>query len=120
MSVTPLKQKTLNVPGKAIFQSAVSDLAANELVFAVVGPVGSRTSEAAIEPDGSRRDPLRHPVYAENSDSDVLVMQSTDERMRYDASDPLNRTRNWCIVCTENPIRIEPVTSERIASRCRP
>ncbi len=25
-------------------------------------------------------------------------MQPADERMRYDASGPLNRTRNWCIL----------------------
>ncbi len=47
MSVTPLKQNALDVPSKAPFQSTVSDLAANELVFAVVGPVGSGTSEIA-------------------------------------------------------------------------
>ena len=52
MSVTPLKQKILDVPGKAPFQSAVSDLAANELVFAVVGPVGSGTSEIAEALEG--------------------------------------------------------------------
>ena len=37
-------------------------------------------------------------VCTENSDSDVLVMQPADERMRYDTSVPLNRTRNWCIL----------------------
>jgi hypothetical protein len=30
----------------------------------------------------------------ENSDSNVLVMQSTEQRMRHDVSDPLNRTRS--------------------------
>ena len=47
MSVMPLKQKVQGAPGKAPYQSAVSDLAANELVFAVVGPVGSGTTEIA-------------------------------------------------------------------------
>jgi len=47
VSVTPLKQRASVAPGKAPFQTAVSDLAANELVFAVVGPVGSGTSEIA-------------------------------------------------------------------------
>jgi hypothetical protein len=30
------------------------------------------------------------PVCSENSDSDVLVMQSAEECMRHDTSDPLN------------------------------
>ncbi len=47
MSVTPLKRETLLSGSKAPFQSAVSELASNELVFAVVGPVGSGTSEIA-------------------------------------------------------------------------
>ena len=34
---------------------------------------------------------------AENSDSDVLVMQTADQGMRHDASDPLNWTREWRI-----------------------
>ena len=37
------------------------------------------------------------PVCAENSDSNVLVMQSTDHGMRHDASDPLNRAGDWRI-----------------------
>ncbi len=45
--MTPLKQRPQSVPGKAPFQAAVTDLAANELVFAVVGPVGSGTTEIA-------------------------------------------------------------------------
>jgi hypothetical protein len=40
----------------------------------------------------------RQPVCTENSDSDVLVMQPADERMRYDVSGLLSRTRNWCIL----------------------
>jgi len=47
MSVTPLKQKPQSAPGKAAFQAAVTELAANELIFAVVGPVGSGTTEIA-------------------------------------------------------------------------
>jgi len=34
-----------------------------------------------------------YPVCTENSDSDVLMMQSTDQGMRYDAPDPLNRAK---------------------------
>ena len=33
-------------------------------------------------------------VCTENLDSDVLVMKSTDQGMRHDASDPLNRARD--------------------------
>src|SRR6266446_10123932 len=33
------------------------------------------------------------PVCTENLDSDVFMMQSADQRMRHDASDPLNRAR---------------------------
>jgi hypothetical protein len=36
-------------------------------------------------------------VCTENSDSHVLVMQSAQQRMRCDASDPLNRAREWRI-----------------------
>ena len=36
-------------------------------------------------------------VCAEKSDSNVLVMQSTDHGMRHDASDPLNRAGDWRI-----------------------
>ena len=36
-------------------------------------------------------------VCAENSDSNVLVMQPTDHGMRHDASDPLNRAGDWRI-----------------------
>lgn len=56
MSVTPLKKKPSGEPGRAPFQSAVSDLAANELVFAVVGPVGSGTSEIAEALEGLLND----------------------------------------------------------------
>ena len=31
----------------------------------------------------------------ENSDSHVMVMQSAEERLRRDATDPLNRAREW-------------------------
>ena len=34
----------------------------------------------------------------ENSDSDVLVVQPADERVRYDVPDRLNRTRQRCIL----------------------
>ncbi len=47
MNVTALKQQKSDAPSDAPFQSAVKDLAANELIFAVVGPVGSGTSEIA-------------------------------------------------------------------------
>lgn len=47
MSVTPLKQKATSTQGTAPFQAAMSDLAANEMIFAVAGPVGSGTSEIA-------------------------------------------------------------------------
>ena len=40
----------------------------------------------------------QHPVCAENSDSDVLVMQRADQRMRHNASNPLNRARDWRIL----------------------
>ena len=46
MSVTPLK-KAKPPETNAPFQTAVSELAANEMIFAVVGPVGSGTSEIA-------------------------------------------------------------------------
>jgi hypothetical protein len=56
MSVTPLKQKPSGDLGQAPFQSAVTDLMANELVFAVVGPVGSGTSEIAEALEGLLND----------------------------------------------------------------
>lgn len=56
MSVTPLKHKSSGAPGKAPFQSTVGELAANELVFAVVGPVGSGTSEIAHALEGLLND----------------------------------------------------------------
>jgi hypothetical protein len=37
-------------------------------------------------------------VCAENSDSDVSVMKSADQRMRHNASDPLNSARDRCIL----------------------
>ena len=40
---------------------------------------------------------LATPVCTENSDSHVVVMQSAEERMRRDATDPLNRAREWRI-----------------------
>ena len=47
MSVSSLKKKNAPTAIDAPFQSAVGALASNELVFAVVGPVGSGTSEIA-------------------------------------------------------------------------
>jgi hypothetical protein len=44
------------------------------------------------------------PVCTENSDSHVVVMQSAEERMRRDATDPLNRTREWRIF-VQRPVR---------------
>jgi hypothetical protein len=38
------------------------------------------------------------PVRAENLDPGVLVMQSANEGMRHDASDPLNRARDRSIL----------------------
>jgi hypothetical protein len=38
------------------------------------------------------------PVCTENSDSDVLVVQSPDERTRRNAAAPLDRTRYRCIL----------------------
>jgi hypothetical protein len=35
-----------------------------------------------------------HAVYTENSDTDVVVMQSTEESMRHDAAGPLDRARD--------------------------
>jgi deoxycytidylate deaminase/energy-coupling factor transporter ATP-binding protein EcfA2 len=52
MGVTTLKQKTSDAPREAPFQSAMSELTANELIFAVVGPVGSGTSEIAEALEG--------------------------------------------------------------------
>ena len=63
VSVTPLKQKIPGTSGDALFQATVRDLAANELVFAVVGPVGSGTSEIA--------EALNSPLTKSN-DSDSL------------------------------------------------
>jgi ABC-type uncharacterized transport system substrate-binding protein len=37
-------------------------------------------------------------VRTENSDSDVLMMQSADHGMRRDVSDPLNRAGGWRIL----------------------
>ena len=56
MSVTSLKQKPSGDSDQAPFQSAVTDLMANELVFAVVGPVGSGTSEIAEALEGLLND----------------------------------------------------------------
>ncbi len=47
MSVTALKPRDVASKTEAPFRTAMNDLAANELVFAVVGPVGSGTSEIA-------------------------------------------------------------------------
>jgi hypothetical protein len=43
-------------------------------------------------PEGARK--KTRGVCAENSDSNVLVMQPTDHGVRYDTSDPLNRPRD--------------------------
>src|SRR5262249_60667910 len=43
-------------------------------------------------------DPSRSPVCAENSGSDVLVMQTADQGMRHDRSDPLNRAREGRVI----------------------
>jgi hypothetical protein len=40
----------------------------------------------------------RRPVCAENSDSDISVMKSPDQRMRHNASDPLNSARDRCVL----------------------
>jgi hypothetical protein len=37
------------------------------------------------------------PVCIENSDSQVVVMQSAEECLRRDATDPLNGAREWCV-----------------------
>jgi deoxycytidylate deaminase/dephospho-CoA kinase len=47
VAVATLKKKSSTGRKKAPFQDAINELAANELVFAVVGPVGSGTSEIA-------------------------------------------------------------------------
>ncbi|WP_119422953.1 anti-phage dCTP deaminase [Desertibaculum subflavum] len=52
MSVAPLRKTTSKTSINAPYQSAVRDLAANEFVFAVVGPVGSGTSEIAEALEG--------------------------------------------------------------------
>lgn len=52
MTVTSLKQKISSSPGRSLYQNAVTDFAAKELVFAVVGPVGSGTSEIAEALEG--------------------------------------------------------------------
>jgi hypothetical protein len=39
-----------------------------------------------------------YPVRAENLDPGVLVVQSANQGMRHDASDPLNRARDWRIL----------------------
>jgi hypothetical protein len=41
--------------------------------------------------------PTAPPVCIENSDTQIVVMQSAEERMRRDATDPLNGAREWCI-----------------------
>lgn len=52
VAVTTLKKKSPNARKAAPFQDAINELAANELVFAVVGPVGSGTSEIAEALEG--------------------------------------------------------------------
>jgi hypothetical protein len=52
-------------------------------------------------------------VCAENSDSDVLVMQPADQRMQHDASNPLNRARNWRIL-VQGAVRSRGVVIARI------
>jgi hypothetical protein len=52
MSVTALKPRTTVSKTDAPFQAAMSELVANELIFAVVGPVGSGTSEIAEALEG--------------------------------------------------------------------
>lgn len=37
-------------------------------------------------------------IRTENSDSNISMMQPTDQSMRHDATDPLNRTREWRIL----------------------
>jgi hypothetical protein len=49
--------------------------------------------EGTREKGGTETSPKR-TVCTENLDSDVLVMKSTDQGMRHDASDPLNRARD--------------------------
>jgi hypothetical protein len=60
-----------------------------------------------VDRHGKPRFYFRHPgfesvplpgVCTENSDSDVLMMQSADHGMRHDVSDPLNRAGGWRIL----------------------
>jgi len=52
-------------------------------------------------------------VCAENSDSDVLVMQTADQGMGHDASDPLNWAREWRIL-GQGAMRSQGVVIARI------
>jgi len=52
-------------------------------------------------------------VCVENSDSDVLVMQTADQGMRHDASDPLNWAREWRIL-GQGAVRSRGVVIARI------
>ena len=54
-------------------------------------------------------------VCAENSDSDVLVMQTVDHGMGHDASDPLNWAREWRIL-GQGAVRSRGVVIARIRS----
>ena len=44
-----------------------------------------------------RYNACEQPVCTENLDSDVMVMKPTKDRVRFDASDRLNRARDWRI-----------------------
>jgi hypothetical protein len=65
---------------------------------------GDRCDRRSVRPLHPAGRPRSHPVCAENSDSDVLVMQTADQGMRRDASDPLNWTREWRIL-GQRPVR---------------
>jgi hypothetical protein len=54
------------------------------------GRIGRRTAARSWPPNAVANG---SPVCTENSDSDVLVVKPTDECMRRNTSDPLNRTR---------------------------
>jgi hypothetical protein len=55
------------------------------------------------------------PVCTENSNPDVMTVKPAEDRVRTNDSDPLNRTKNRCIL-VQRPMRSDGVVVSRIGN----
>src|SRR5262249_45362691 len=84
----------LNRRAARLTRGAISLSSSNHLP-AIVG--SERTNPVTLPPGRARlaMKPLPTGVCTEKLNPHILVMKSTKKRMRYDASNPLNRSRDW-------------------------